>query len=159
MPLRALARVNLAAIERNVALLCGLLTDGAGMCAVVKANGYGHGAAPAAKAALAGGASWLAVATAEEAADLRAEGIDARILVMGAISLDELPAALGARADLVAWDERFLDELARAGANRCACTSSWTQGWGGSGRGTCGKRSRSPIAWPPPVERCSSRGR
>jgi alanine racemase len=115
MPLRALARVNLAAIERNVALLRGRLTGGAGMCAVVKANGYGHGAAPAARAALAGGASWLAVATAEEAADLRAEGIDARILVMGAISLDELPAALGARADLVAWDERFVDELARAG--------------------------------------------
>ena len=54
MPLRALARVNLAAIERNVARLNGELVGGAGLCAVVKADGYGHGAVPAAHAALAG---------------------------------------------------------------------------------------------------------
>jgi alanine racemase len=84
------------------------------MCAVVKANGYGHGAAPAARAALAGGASWLAVATAAEAAELRADGIGVRILVMGAISAEELPVALATGADLVAWDERFVDELAAA---------------------------------------------
>jgi alanine racemase len=112
LSLRALARVNVAAIERNVAHLCGLLEDGAWMCAVVKANGYGHGAAAAARAALAGGASWLAVATAEEAAELRAGGIEARILVMGAVSADELEAALEARADLVAWDRRFVDRVA-----------------------------------------------
>ena len=58
MPLRALARVNLAAIERNVARLRAELTGGADLCAVVKADGYGHGAAPAARAALAGGAPW-----------------------------------------------------------------------------------------------------
>ena len=44
------------------------------LCAVVKADGYGHGAVPAARAALAGGAAWLAVATAAEAAELRAAG-------------------------------------------------------------------------------------
>ncbi len=112
MPLRAVARVNLAAIERNVARLRGELSGGAKLCAVVKGFGYGHGAAPAARAALEGGASWLAVATAEEAAELRAEGIDARILVMGALSSAELPIALAADADIVAWDERFVDELA-----------------------------------------------
>jgi alanine racemase len=55
VPLRALARVNLAAVERNVARL--LAEAGtAELCAVVKADGYGHGAVPVARAALAGGA-------------------------------------------------------------------------------------------------------
>jgi alanine racemase len=112
--LRALARVNLGAIERNVALLRSLLAGRAELCAVVKADGYGHGALASARAALAGGASWLAVATAEEAAELSAAGIDGRILVMGAVSSDELPVALQSRAELVAWDERFVEELAVA---------------------------------------------
>ena len=71
-PLRALARVNVAAIERNVVRLRRELRGGAALCAVVKADGYGHGAVPAARAALAGGATWLAVATANEATQLRA---------------------------------------------------------------------------------------
>jgi alanine racemase len=108
---RALARINLAAVERNVARLREGLTDTAGLCAVVKANGYGHGAVPVARAALAGGAQLLAVATAQEAAELRAGGIEAPVLVMGAISDDELAVALGAGAELVAWSERFASEL------------------------------------------------
>ena len=114
MPLRALASVNLAAIERNVVRLratCG----NAILCAVVKADGYGHGAVPSARAALAGGARWLAVATAQEAAELRSAGIESPILVMGAISPEELPVALSARADLVAWSERFVADVAAAG--------------------------------------------
>src|SRR5947208_16986886 len=99
MPIRALARVNLAAVERNVAHLSAGLAGGTAMCAVVKADGYGHGAVPAAHAALAGGATWLAVATAEEAAELRHAGIGARILIMGALSPQELPVALAAGAD------------------------------------------------------------
>jgi len=59
---RAVARVNVAAIERNCARLRGELKDGAQLCVVVKADGYGHGAVMSARAALAGGASWLAVA-------------------------------------------------------------------------------------------------
>ena len=114
MPLRALARVNLAAIERNVALLRRSLNPGTRMCAVVKGDGYGHGAASAARAALSGGAHWLAVATAEEAAEVRSAGIGARILVMGAISRQEIPVAIAARAELVAWSEPFIDDLARA---------------------------------------------
>jgi alanine racemase len=118
MPRRALARVNLGAIERNVALLHDSLEGRAGLCAVVKADGYGHGAAHAARAALAGGASWLAVATADEAAGLREDGIDTRILVMGAVSSEELPVALAADADVVAWDERFVDLLDASGRAR-----------------------------------------
>ena len=71
--MRALARVDLGAIERNCARLAAVAAP-ARLCAVVKADGYGHGAVPAARAALAGGAAWLAVATAGEAAELRAAG-------------------------------------------------------------------------------------
>jgi alanine racemase len=108
---RALARVNLAAIERNAARLTHGLSGGARLCAVVKADGYGHGAAAAGRAALAGGATMLAVATAGEAERLRDEGIPGRLLVLGALSADELPVALTAGADVIAWDERFVDEV------------------------------------------------
>jgi alanine racemase len=111
---RAVARIDLAAIERNCARLAAKLGE-ARLCAVVKANGYGHGAVPAARAALAGGASWVAVAAAEEAAELRAAGIDAPLLVMGALSREELPVALAARADVVAWTPAFLDALRASG--------------------------------------------
>lgn len=114
MALRALARVNLAAIERNVAALRGRLDKGAELCAVVKADASGHGAVPVARAALRGGATMLAVATAGEAAELRSAGLAAPILIMGAVSAEELPAALAARAELVAWNERFVSALASA---------------------------------------------
>ena len=100
---RALARVDVGAIERNCAHLRTLLTGPVELCAVVKADGYGHGAIWAAKAALAGGASWLAVATAAEAEDLRRHGITERILVMGALTREEQRIAAEAQADVVAW--------------------------------------------------------
>jgi alanine racemase len=112
--LRALARVNLAAITRNAARMRSALGPATSLCAVVKADGYGHGGAPAARAALSGGAQSLAVATAAEAAALRADGIAAPILVMGAISREELALALGARADVVAWSEPFVVDVAAA---------------------------------------------
>jgi alanine racemase len=115
---RALARVNLAAIERNVARLSRELTGAAELCAVVKADGYGHGAAPAARAALAGGATWLAVAAAGEAAALRAAGIDTRLLVMGALTPAELDMALEADADVVVWREELLSAVADRGGGR-----------------------------------------
>ena len=114
MAVRAMARVNLAAVERNVARLGAGLSPGAGLCAVVKADGYGHGAVPVAHAALAGGARSLAVATAAEAAELRAGGIDAPVLIMGALSDEELPLALAARGEVVAWSEEFVPALLRA---------------------------------------------
>jgi alanine racemase len=106
---RAEARVDTRAIERNCARLAAL----APLCAVVKANGYGHGAVQAARAAQRGGASWLAVATANEAAELRAAGLGGRLLVMGALSPQELAVALDADADVVGWREDFVAELPR----------------------------------------------
>ena len=106
--MRALARISTGAIERNCARLASLTPM---LCAVVKADGYGHGAIEAARAAQRGGAQWLAVATANEAAALRAAGIDGPLLVMGALSPDELKTALDAEADIIAWREDFVAAL------------------------------------------------
>ncbi len=111
MALRALATVDLGAVRRNARRLADRAAP-ARLCAVVKADGYGHGAVPVARAVLQGGASWLAVATAAEAAELReALGTGPRILLMGALSREELPVALGAEADVVAWTEAFVATL------------------------------------------------
>ncbi len=79
------AIVSLEAIRHNVRELKKLAGD-AGLMAVVKADGYGHGAGETAKAALSAGASFLCVATMEEGISLRDAGIQAPILVMGALS-------------------------------------------------------------------------
>ena len=116
---RAQARVNVGAIERNCARLGTQLRGGAALCAVVKADGYGHGAMQSARAVLAGGASWLAVADAREACELRAAGLrSARILVMGALSREELEEALAVDADVVVWNEDYLEAVAAAGGGR-----------------------------------------
>ncbi|HEX7289630.1 MAG TPA: alanine racemase [Conexibacter sp.] len=118
MSLRALARVDLAAVERNCERLRFAAGPHTALCAVVKANAYGHGTVPVARAALAGGASWLAVAAAEEATELRAAGVAAPILMMGALSAEELPVALDARADVVAWRPAFVAALLEAARSR-----------------------------------------
>lgn len=73
--------VDVDAIAHNVAYVADLVAPSA-VCAVVKADGYGHGAAVVARAALRGGASWLAVALVEEGERLREAGIDAPILML-----------------------------------------------------------------------------
>ena len=85
------------------------------LCAVVKADGYGHGAAECARAALAGGATWLAVATAARGrvAETRWHR-HARLLVMGALIGDELDAAVDSGADVVCWSREFADARRRA---------------------------------------------
>jgi alanine racemase len=116
---RALARVDLAAIEANTARMRRELTSATALCAVVKADAYGHGAVPAARAAQRGGATWLAVAAAQEARELRDAGIDdVRVLVLGALSPAELDVALAARADVVAWREEVVDAVAARGGGR-----------------------------------------
>ena len=75
---QAEVRIDLDAIRDNVALLRAGTT--AEVMAVVKADGYGHGMVPSARAALAGGATWLGVATLDEALALRRAGITAPVL-------------------------------------------------------------------------------
>jgi len=77
--LRAWARIDLDALRANVAALRAR-APGAAFMAVVKADGYGHGMVPCARAALEAGATWLGAATPEEALALRAAGLDARVL-------------------------------------------------------------------------------
>ena len=87
------ARVRPAAIEANARRLAAL-AGGAELCAVVKADGYGHGAVDTARAALAGGASWLAVATVAEALEV-AGGTDSDAPVL---LLSEVAPQLAAEA-------------------------------------------------------------
>ena len=89
----AWAEISASAIAHNVAALRTVL--GATMlCAVVKANGYGHGAQLAAKAALAGGADSLAVAIVDEGIELRGSGVAAPILLLAEIPPETIPDAL-----------------------------------------------------------------
>jgi alanine racemase len=108
----AWAEVDLGAVAANVAYLKSLVAP-AEVCAVVKADGYGHGAVPVARAALGAGATWLAVALAEEGHELREAGIRAPILVlseppreaMELVVRDRLTATIYTRAGLRALSE------------------------------------------------------
>ncbi|HEX6714416.1 MAG TPA: alanine racemase [Thermoleophilaceae bacterium] len=111
---RAVAHIDLGAIERNCARIREVIGADTKLCAVVKANAYGHGDTWCAKAAVAGGADWLAVAAAGEAAELRRHGIDAPLLVMGALTHEDARVALEAPADIVAWEPEFAQALATA---------------------------------------------
>jgi alanine racemase len=93
--------IDLGAIRHNVRRLLEVL-DGAELWAVVKANGYGHGAGDVARAALGVGATALCVATVDEGLELRQREPDARILIMGPPSEPrEIAAARDARLELV----------------------------------------------------------
>ena len=83
-----LAFVDLAALRHNTRLFQKKALD-AMIMAVVKADAYGHGAIPVSEAALQGGAAWLGVATAGEALQLRDAGIEAPVLVIGALMPEE----------------------------------------------------------------------
>jgi alanine racemase len=117
----AWAEIDLDAIAGNAAALAAMAAP-AGLCAVVKADGYGHGAIPVARAALRGGATWLGVALVEEGVELRDAGIEGRILVLS----EPTPEAM---AEVVAQDltptlytaagvEAAAAEMARSGRAR-----------------------------------------
>jgi alanine racemase len=113
---RAVARIDLAAIAANIAVLRNRLSAGTRLCAVVKADAYGHGAVPVGKVALAAGAEMLAVATASEAEVLRDGGIEARILVLGPLRPCDFARANGCGAEVVLWSEQFARHIAGSGA-------------------------------------------
>ncbi|MBD0267098.1 MAG: alanine racemase, partial [Cyanobacteria bacterium Co-bin8] len=90
---RAWVEINLAALQHNVEQLRGMLANTTDLMAVVKADAYGHGAVTVARTALQAGAAWLGVATVPEGMELRQAGIQAPILVMGAVnSVEEMHA-------------------------------------------------------------------
>ncbi|MBX3313387.1 MAG: alanine racemase [Actinobacteria bacterium] len=106
------AEVDLGAVTANVARLRDLA--GVDVCAVVKADGYGHGAVPVSRAALAGGASMLGVALVAEGAELREAGIDAPILVLSQPSPDEVAELVARDLDATVYTPSGVEVLAAA---------------------------------------------
>jgi alanine racemase len=111
---QAEVRVDLDAIRDNVARL--RAGTAAEVMAVVKADGYGHGMVPAARAALDAGATWLGVCTLEEALGLRAAGVTAPVLAWLLAPGLPLERGVAADVDLSAASLGGLDELCRAAA-------------------------------------------
>ncbi|HVB50462.1 MAG TPA: alanine racemase [Acidimicrobiales bacterium] len=89
----AWAEISAPALAHNIRVLREVVGD-AQFCAVVKANGYGHGAQLAAKAALEGGADSLAVAIVDEGIELRGAGVSAAILLLAEIPPEAIRDAL-----------------------------------------------------------------
>jgi alanine racemase len=106
------AVVDLDALATNVSTILSMLEPNVQLMAVVKANGYGHGAVPVAQAAIAAGASALGVATVDEGAQLRGAGIEVPILVFGAIGDHERARAIGLQLSLVVTKVPFAMALA-----------------------------------------------
>ena len=111
------AEVDLRAVAHNVAQVRGQLSAATALMAVVKADGYGHGAVPVGGAALAAGARWLAVSTLAEGLALRAGGITAPVLMLG-------PVPEGGEVEVVEADLRASVHEPEAVARLAAAAST-----------------------------------
>jgi len=98
------AEIDPAALRANAAALRRHTGAGVGVIAMVKANGYGHGAVLASRAFLDGGATWLGVSSAEEAVQLRSAGIEAPILLVGWAPPQSRKAVIATGVELAVWD-------------------------------------------------------
>src|ERR1700727_352298 len=119
MDSHAEASVELGAITRNIAALRAHVAPAAVM-AVVKANGYGHGAVPAARAAIAGGADWLGVVHVAEALELRNAGLEEPILCLMGVPEHDHAAAIAAEVDLAVAESMGITAQLRHIANTAA---------------------------------------
>ncbi|HLI55691.1 MAG TPA: alanine racemase [Actinomycetota bacterium] len=108
------AEVDLGKVRRNVERLKGRLRPETRLLAVVKADGYGHGAVPCARAALAGGAAMLGVARVPEGAALREAGIEAPILLLAEQPDGAVPHAVALGLVHTVYTRRGLEGVARA---------------------------------------------
>ncbi|HEV2474728.1 MAG TPA: alanine racemase [Chthonomonadales bacterium] len=111
--LRAWAEVDLEAVKSNAAAIVKLAGPAAVM-AVVKADAYGHGLIPVARAALAGGAACLGVATVEEGAALRAAGLNSPISLLCGFALPEAASVVAHRLIASVGDVTSVEAIARA---------------------------------------------
>jgi len=114
---RAEAVIDLDAITANTAALREQVR-GLDLMAVVKADGYGHGSVQSARAARAGGATWIGVALLEEALVLRAGGDRGPILSWLAVPGEDYASALDAGVDVAAYGVEQLDEIGAAARAR-----------------------------------------
>lgn len=112
----AWAEVDLDAVRHNVRALAAVAAP-ARLLAVVKADAYGHGAVPVARAALEAGASWLGVALVEEGIELRDADIDARVLVLSQPSPTAADAIVEHGFTPVVYTRDGVDALAKAVAD------------------------------------------
>lgn len=103
--------IDLNAIEHNTKRM--LEISGVEVMVVVKANGYGHGAVPVARASLKAGASWCGVGRIEEAIELRKNGINSPILLMGFAPFEQFELAITNNVSLTLWD---IDQVKYASA-------------------------------------------
>jgi alanine racemase len=139
---RAVARIDFEAVRANCERLVSELADGAELCAVVKADGYGHGADTCANAALAGGATRLAVATAGEAEQIGRRFQHVPLLTMGALTEDEVDAVISAGAELAVWRDGFRSVVAaraRAHGHRARVHVKYDTGMGRLGNPNAGE--------------------
>ncbi|HET8684131.1 MAG TPA: alanine racemase [Micromonosporaceae bacterium] len=111
---QAEVRVDLAAIRHNVRRLGTATAPGVEMMAVVKADGYGHGMLPCARAALDAGATWLGVCTLGEALELRSGGVTAPVLAWLLGPGQPLWEGVAAEVDLSAASVGLLGEVTAA---------------------------------------------
>jgi alanine racemase len=109
------AEIDLAAVRANVRAF-GDMVAPAQVCAVVKADGYGHGAVAVGRAALDGGAHALAVALVEEGVQLRDAGVDAPVLVLSEPVPEAAESVIAHRLTPVVYTTAGIDALAKAAA-------------------------------------------
>ena len=118
-----IAEVSLHALRDNCRQAVALVPAGVAVLAVVKADGYGHGAAPAARAFLDGGATGLGVSMVAEGSELRRAGIDAPVVVLGGAFPGEEAAAVAHDLAVAVWSiegGRALADAARAAGRPAA---------------------------------------
>jgi alanine racemase len=104
------ADIDLDAVTSNVRNMKKRIPEDVALMAVVKANGYGHGALQVARAALESGAEWLAVALFDEALALRKQGIDAPILVLSPIPPQHAGLAANYHITLTVSDQEWVSQ-------------------------------------------------
>ena len=113
------AKINLAALRHNFTEIRRHIQPTAKLCAVVKANAYGHGAVEVSKVAVECGAEFLAVATVDEALELRRAGFNQPILILGLIPTNSINVAVENKITLTVADfdcaEKISDAAAKIG--------------------------------------------
>lgn len=115
---RTWAEVSLAALGENFHAIQKHVGKGVTICAVVKADGYGHGAIECARTLESEGASWLGVTDAAEGLALRGSGINARILLMTGIWRGEEDSIVAQNLTPTIWEHWHIESLERAARQR-----------------------------------------
>lgn len=107
--LRACARIDLGALRHNLGVVRDVVGPGVEICAVVKADAYGHGLWACMSELVEAGVDRVAVATADEAVAAREVAAGIPIVVLGALTERELEVAISAGSEIPVWDEGFLE--------------------------------------------------